>query len=101
MHWDMFNEYAVYLKSDRAFGVLLPLTNVTAVLKARKAADSLCEEATEALGDDLNQDVSFTVFDWIGRSSSTATKMLVQTGKEEVWRISRAGVPLTPKPKKT
>ncbi len=43
--------------------------------------------------------MSFTVFDWIGRSSSTATKMLVQTGKEEVQRVSRAGVSLTPKPK--
>ncbi len=43
--------------------------------------------------------MSFTVVDWTGRSSATAIKMPVQTGKEEAQRISRAGVPLTPKPK--
>ncbi len=37
MHWDMFNEYAMYLKSDKAFGVLLPLSKETAFLKARKS----------------------------------------------------------------
>ena len=64
------------------------------LLKARKPEASLCDEAYDLLVDERNEDVSFTIFDWIGRNSSTATKML-----DEVSRIARAGVPLTPIPK--
>ena len=72
------------MHSIKAFEVLLPLTKEYAFLKARKPEASLCDEAYDFLVDERNEDVSFTIFGWIGRNSSTATRMLVQTGKYEV-----------------
>ena len=83
----------------KGLGMLLPLTKEFAFLNARKPEASLCDEAYDFLVDERSEDVSFTIFDWIGRNSSTATKMLVQTGKYEVSRTSKARIPLTPIPK--
>ena len=79
--------------------MLLPLTKEMALLRARKTTSELCIEANDLLVDQRSQDVSFTVFDWIGKASATTTKMLVQTGREEICRVARTGVPLTLKPK--
>ena len=99
MDWDNFNACAPHLKSTKALGILLPLTKEAAFRKAGRVGEDVCEEAYDFICDPRSENVSCTYFDWIARSSSTVTKMLVQTGKSKVERIVRAGVPLTPMPK--